>query len=109
MPFIVEVRDNFHYMDESENYTKGKYDNYEEALEVCQNIVDQCMESLDEVGMTKEYLYEQYKMFGDDPFIISEGDCNLVEEAFSAWDYAKTYYDRKHTAALFGLLKSTND
>ena len=39
-------------------------------------------------GMTPDELYDTYKSFGDDPFIVALGEAPLGER-FSAWTYAK--------------------
>ena len=74
MKYIVMVDDNFHYMDESERYKAGEYDTYEEAEEKCREIVRRSVEE-------SKYDFDNYTMFGDDPFIIGGN--------FSAWEYAK--------------------
>ena len=48
-------------------------------------IVDEFLEHAYEPGMTEDYLWMKYTMFGEDPFIVGEE----VPERFSAWDYAK--------------------
>jgi hypothetical protein len=55
------------------------------AITACKKIVDEFLVQNYSVGMTTEYLYQIYTMFGEDPFIISETPKSL----FSAWNYAK--------------------
>jgi hypothetical protein len=72
--------------------TNGGFDNPDEAVAVCKQIVDECLEHMLKPGMTAEALFDLYAMFGedfdlyamlgDDPFVIPA-------HAFSAWDYAK--------------------
>ena len=78
------VDDNFHYMDESERYKDGEFDNYDEAVEKCKAIVDEYLLSALEPDMTAEQLFTSYTMFGEDPFILGKG-----EYSYSSWDYAK--------------------
>lgn len=82
--FIVKVDDNFHYMDESERDTEGGYDTLEEAIAVCQNIVEASLLDLYAPDMNAEELIDRYHMFGEDPW-ISGGQADVL---FSAWDYA---------------------
>jgi predicted nucleotidyltransferase len=91
--YIVLVDDNFHYMDESERYQSGEYENYAEAVTHCKKLVDEYLhEALRQGVANPENLYESYVNFGEDPFIqIHPGSqLKLFEgEHFSAWDYAK--------------------
>lgn len=82
-PYTVLVDDNFHYMDESERYKYGTYATLEEAVQVCQAIVDVCLQRAYEPGMSPTVLYEGYVAAGEDPFIDGPG------ANFSAWSYAK--------------------
>ena len=85
MKYTVCVDDNYHFMDESERYTRGVYETSEEAIGVAQEIVDKDLNSLYKPGMTADELYQNYQDFGEDPFIVSDDkDCS-----FSAWTYAK--------------------
>lgn len=80
--FTVRVADNFHYGDEKETYTLGKFATLEEALNQCKSIVDDYLSLNYRDGMSAGELFDQYKMFGEDPYIVEES-------LFSAWDYAK--------------------
>ena len=80
--FKVLVDDNFHYMDEDERYTHGEYGTVQEAIDVCQQLVDEFLESEYKQGMSPGDLYQSYTMFGPDPFVQPGGK-------FSAWKYAK--------------------
>lgn len=84
--FTVIVADNFHYMDESESYELGKFETLEAAIEVSKRIVDEYLAANLQPGMTADKLYEQYRMFGEDPYILG---CDDPVVPFSAWDYAK--------------------
>jgi hypothetical protein len=85
--YVVLVDDNFHYQDESERYEHGVYDTAADALAACRSIVDKCLQHEYQTSMTAEALYSQYVSFGNDPFIVVDGEGECV--AFSAWDYAK--------------------
>lgn len=84
--YKVIVADNYHYMDESESYTAGSYATLEEAIAACKQIVDDYLLSAYQPGMTSDILYDNYKSFGEDPYIHAE-------RAFSAWTYAKQRCD----------------
>jgi hypothetical protein len=85
MKYKVCVDDNFHYMDESERYTLGEYDSSEEAMNVSKKRVDDFLISSYKDGMTAKELFDHYKGFGEDPFIVSEDK----SVSFSAWSYAE--------------------
>jgi hypothetical protein len=86
MPFIVRVRENSHYMDESEAYDHGTFATYAEAEAACRKIVDEFLASSRKSGMGAEALFRIYTLFGEDPAIDSAGPSG---ERFSAWDYAR--------------------
>ena len=83
--YRVLVDDNFHYMDESERYNAGSFATAEEAIECAKRIVDSFLVHSYQTGITKEKLFQQYKNFGDDPFISPAEP----SRDFSAWDYAR--------------------
>ena len=79
-PFTVVVADNFHYMDESENYEHGKFETLEAAIAASKRIVDEFLASAILPGMTADALHAQYTSFGDDPSVtfsdlLDEGLC----------------------------------
>jgi hypothetical protein len=78
----VFVDDHFHYQDEDHRYEHGEFANPDEAVAVCKQIVDDCLEHMRKPGITAEALFDLYAMFGEDPFVIPGN-------GFSAWDYAK--------------------
>ena len=88
--FRVRVADNFHYMDKSSSYTLGEFDTYELAEIRCKKVVDESLCEAHEAGMTAKQLFDAYKCFGDDPYIVSTND----DRKFSAWDYAKQRCDQ---------------
>src|SRR6185437_4532420 len=82
--YIVYVDDNFHYMDESERYKYGEFDDCNSDVAACKRIVDEFLSTCD-VTAGAEEMYKHYISFGEDPWISSDdSDCK-----FSAWDYAK--------------------
>ncbi|HJX83377.1 MAG TPA: hypothetical protein VJ723_03440 [Candidatus Angelobacter sp.] len=82
-PYIVYVNDNFHYMDESERYKLGEFDDCQSAVAACKKIVDEFLEKA--ASASADELFEQYTTFGEDPWVLSsDAGCK-----FSAWDYAR--------------------
>jgi hypothetical protein len=86
-PFAVVIADNFHYMDESENYEHGKFETLEAAIAAAKRIVDEFLVSAMQPGITADALYSQYTSLGDDPYITGSKEPGVP---FSAWDYAKS-------------------
>lgn len=84
--FRVFVDDNFHYMDESQQYNATSFDNYEDAVLYCKKMVDEELLKMYKPGISADKLYDDYVDFGSDPFIRPNDD---KEEYFSAWNYAK--------------------
>ncbi len=82
-PYRVFVDDNFHYMRDK----SGEYETLEEAVNECKSIVDEFLERERKLGMSSNELYDQYCMFGEDPFIRGPGS------DFSARDYARQRCD----------------
>jgi len=80
--YTVYVDDNFHYMDESERYKLGEFDDCAAAIAACKQIVDESL--LSNFGKCEDP-HATYLMFGDDPFILTD-DPNCK---FSARDYAR--------------------
>ena len=85
--YKVMIDDNFHYMDEDARYEHGSYDSPAEAIEICRRIVDDDLRELHKPGMTPTELYDDYKSFGRDPFIVAPEGAERV--TFSAWTYAE--------------------
>jgi len=79
------VADNFHYMDQSEVWKRGEFESYDLALTVCMEMVDACLYEYLPKSNSVEELYNYYKSFGDDPYIIPSDS----ENEFSAWTYAE--------------------
>lgn len=82
--YMVYVDDNFNFMDESERYCDGEFNNPKDAIAKCKQIIDSYLEEATKIEKDADSLYSSYTMFGEDPFIVGPTD---VE--FSAWDYAK--------------------
>jgi hypothetical protein len=86
MNYRVLVDDNFHFMDESEQYELGSYATLEAAMEAAKGVVDSFLTSEYQPGMTTEQLYKLYTTFGDDAFILGPEQSKIT---FSAWEYAR--------------------
>jgi hypothetical protein len=84
--FTVFVADNFHYLDESENYEYGSFESLDAAIDAAKRIVNAFLFSALKPGMTSEQLYEHYLAFGDDPYISGAAE---DEVPFSARAYAR--------------------
>jgi hypothetical protein len=85
--YEVHVADNFCYMDKEAEYIAGLFPSGEEALAKCRVIVERCLKECAESGRTAAQVFECYKSFGDDPYLVARNGAPNVE--FSAWDYAK--------------------
>ncbi len=81
--FEVLVDDNFHFMQEDERYSAGRFDTYQEAVAKAKSIVDRCLESYYEEGMTAEKLCRCYKGYGEDPFIVGDLDQDVMDETMA--------------------------
>jgi hypothetical protein len=86
--YTVFIDDNFHYQDESERVTHGQFETAEEAIAACRSIVDDFLVGAFEPGMSATVLWDVYRDFADDPFIVPVGP-NGAPVIFSAWDYAR--------------------
>jgi hypothetical protein len=82
--YVVYVDDNFHYMDESERYKLGEFDDCRSAIATCKRIVDEFLNACDPKTDAGE-MFTQYTTFGEDPWVSSDDP----ECKFSAWGYAK--------------------
>ena len=85
--YLVLVADNFHYMDEGNEYELGRFATSEEAKAACRRIVDEYLvKATWPYGTTAEDMFRSYAMYGQDPYIVSSDEnCR-----FSAWTYAKS-------------------
>lgn len=86
MHFTVRVRENSHYMDESEGYTLGPFATYEAAEAKCREIVDDFLRANTKTGKSADALFSLYTTFGEDPSVAGKAPPGA---AFSAWDYAR--------------------
>ena len=84
--YRVIVADNYDYMAEDARYELPPFDDLASAEQACRKIVDDFLVKALKPGMSAEALLREYRMFGEDPFIIAPGS---EEVEFSAWDYAK--------------------
>ncbi len=83
--YTVFVDENSRSQDKNERYKLADFDTREEAIAACKKIVDEFFKGYEPGKHSFDKLWNEYMMFGEDPFMISK-DKNL---AFSAWDYAK--------------------
>lgn len=86
--YRVLVDDNFHLMDEDEQWCLGEFPNYEEALSAARSLVEDFFRDA-KPGQTAEELYDGYTSFGDDPFVVAFGGAEQPASPFSAWSFAK--------------------
>jgi hypothetical protein len=89
-PFTVYIDDNYHYQDEDERYIGGEFGTWKAAVTFARKVVDRTVVPTIEGGggLSPEEAYDNYIMFGDDPWITGRGP--IPEgETFSAWPYAK--------------------
>lgn len=84
--YTVFVDDNFHFMDISERYCCGNFDTEEEALVCARSIVDDSLTNAENHTEAEDAI-EQYKMFGEDPWIVSPSGADK-SPSFSSWAYA---------------------
>ena len=84
--YQVWVDDNFHYMDEDERSSGGRYETYEEALQRAHEIVELSLDESYKPEMGAAELGFYYRSFGEDPWITPTPE---GEEQFSAWTYAE--------------------
>lgn len=82
--YTVYVDDNFHYMDESERYKLGEFDDCQSAVAACKQIVDEFLNTCGPRTDADE-MFKQYTGFGEDPWVSSDDP----ECKFSAWEYAR--------------------
>jgi hypothetical protein len=90
MPITVYIDDNYHYMDSHERVTVEGFASFEDAVNYCRSIVDEFLEAEYYPGISAAKLLDQYKSFGEDPWIsASEPNADTgPNPGFSAWDYA---------------------
>jgi hypothetical protein len=83
--YKVMVDDNFHHMENGEQYLYAELSSCAEAVAACKKIVDDFLVPEHKPGMTAEELWAIYSAFGDDAFIVSED----TQCRFSGWQYAR--------------------
>lgn len=91
MTFVVFVDNNAHYRDESERHKQGEYDNYEEALIVAKNIIDEFLSKNRDQYSEASILFRIYSLYGEDPYIVPDPAkvSGGTRESFSAMNYAR--------------------
>jgi hypothetical protein len=83
------IDDNFHFQDEFERVTHGVFATADAALSACRSIVDGFLADAFVPGMSSAALYEQYTLFGDDPFVVAIDSKGAPAIHFDAWRYAR--------------------
>gem|GEM_PF-692242 len=81
--YTVYVDDNYHHGDQTYRYKVGAFSDCEFAIAACRKIVDEFF--VTHRNATAQDLFDSYRMFGEDPFILTK-DKRCV---FSAWKYAE--------------------
>ena len=82
--FTVFVDDNAHYQDESHRRKLGEFDSWDEAVAAAKSLVDEYLVSAHKPGTSAKSLLSNYKMYGEDPFVVGNDD-----RRFSGWTYAE--------------------
>ena len=67
--YSVFVDDNYHYGDESERVSHGKFHKLDDAVAACRKITRDSLRSFYEPGIAAGELIAQWALFGDDPFV----------------------------------------
>jgi hypothetical protein len=86
--YKVLIDDNFHFMDKEHRYEHGVFGTADEAVAACKRIVDNELTYMLKPGMTADALYDQWVMFGEDPFVMPV-DRTDARVGFAACEYAK--------------------
>ena len=82
--YLVLVDDNFHHMDEGEQYELGEFATCAEAVAACKRVIDDFLDSNRETPRSQDELWNLFTTFGDSPLIVTaDRECR-----FSAWEYA---------------------
>jgi hypothetical protein len=85
--YKVRIDDNFHYQEVDECRDFGTFATAEEALAACRRLVLASLLEGYKPGMTGAELYDHYRSFGDDPFVVAPPGASSV--TFSGWEYAR--------------------
>ncbi len=83
--YRVVVADNFHYMDDSENYTPGSFISIEDVVAAAKTVVDEYPASAYEPGMNSSALNDSYRSFSNDRFFVGPEPRGTL---FSASEYS---------------------
>jgi hypothetical protein len=92
--FAIFIEDNGRFMDEESRYRHSEWPTYVEALVEARRLVNLSLEEAYRPGMRPDTLYGWYTSFGDDVFIVPDG-----EPRFSAWEYARSRAEEMCRAA----------
>lgn len=81
--YTVRILDNFHFMDQSEEYNSGNFDTYEEAVTKCKAILDDFLESAYQPNDTADQLYGTYTQYGETPLIWGDNLGNFDSNIYA--------------------------
>ncbi|MDO8739997.1 MAG: hypothetical protein Q7J54_00290 [Candidatus Woesearchaeota archaeon] len=90
--YEVWIDDNYHAMMDPDSFQKyTEFDNAEDAIKKCKEILLDSLTYLYEDGMTLGDVIAQWAMFGDDPYIRAE-DCKFSAREFLDKEIDKEAY-----------------
>jgi hypothetical protein len=72
--------------DEAPSHVKAECQSYGEARTLCKAMIDEWLRANYRRDMSAEVLYQLYTTFGEEPYIVPQGE----GEAFRARSYAET-------------------
>lgn len=67
--YKVKIDDNYHYMDQNEQYVDSVHSSLENAIKRCKEITIRSLKNFYKEGIAPEKMSAQWAMFGVDPFI----------------------------------------
>ena len=87
MPIALYIDDNYHYQDAEYRSGPTSFEDVDAALAKARSIVDGFLTEACQPNMSANELFEHFKLFGPDPWIVPGDDGPTVP--FSAWNYAR--------------------
>ena len=91
--YKVIVDDNFHHGETG--YLHGTFENLDDALAACREITEDSVQQYFKPGETAEEMHSNYRMFGDDPYVVAPVGAERV--TFCAWDFARERFGQLAT------------
>jgi len=86
--FEVVMLDNFHFMDEGEDYVAKRFDTYDEAVSYSKGIIDSEFLNMVKPDDTAETLLRKWSGFSETPFV--RGPKPATADDFRATEYVKS-------------------